>query len=316
MLRRDFLARLAGGVAASAGGLGEAWAYTRKKHKAPKAPSVSSKLDHIAVSTWSLRNYFRATRSPDCELPGPMLALLDFPDTIVDRYKVRRFEYCASHFASLETAYIREIKYVLAHTHTNIVNLSVDIEECGSEGTFSDPDPEKRQAALEAVERWVDVARALGVKSISVGPGKVDPEDLARTAESYKELTAYAQKKSVHVVVENADTLGSDDPQQLLALLRLAGPARLGALPNFANFPDEPTRQSGLAMLFPYAQNVCHAKSLEFSADGAETTYDFPAAVETARKAAFRGIYSIQFDGSGDPYVGIQKTLDELVRYL
>ena len=81
--------------------------------------------------------------------------------------------------------------------------MPVDIKECGREGTFSDPDREERMAALEAVKPWVDVAHALGVKSVRVGPGKVDPENLARTAESYKALAAYAQAKGVHVMVEN-----------------------------------------------------------------------------------------------------------------
>ncbi len=76
MLRRDFLAQLA--VGAASAGLGEeAFAYTKKKqHKIPKLPP---KLDRIAISTWSLHNYFRATRDSDFNLPGPMLALLDFP---------------------------------------------------------------------------------------------------------------------------------------------------------------------------------------------------------------------------------------------
>jgi len=317
MLRRDFLARLAAGAAAlGVAGSGEAFAYTRKKHKLPKPPKVSSKLERIAISSWSLHNYFRATRRSDFNLPGPMVALLDFPDLIIERYKVHRFEFYTTHFASLEMAYLKEIKYSVSHSHSTIVNMCIDIEECGSEGTFSDPDPEARQTALEAVKQWVDVAHSLGVKSVRVSPGKVDPENLARTADAYKALTAYAQTKGVHVNVENDGAFGTENPQELLTLLRLAGAGHIGTLPNFANFPDEPTREAGLAMLFPYAQTVCHASGLEFGADGAETEYNFPTAMDIARKADFRGVYSIEFNGSGDPYAGIQKTLDELLKNL
>jgi hypothetical protein len=38
--------------------------------------------------------------------------------------------------------------------------------------------------------------------------------------------------------------------------------------------------------------------------------------MEIARQANFRGVYSIEFEGPGDPYAGIQKTLDELLKYL
>jgi hypothetical protein len=69
-------------------------------------------------------------------------------------------------------------------------------------------------------------------------------------------------------------------------------------------------------MLFPDAQIVCHAKGLEFDANGVEKKYDFPQAMTIARKAGFRGFYSIEFEGAGDPYAGIQKTLDELLKYI
>jgi sugar phosphate isomerase/epimerase len=118
------------------------------------------------------------------------------------------------------------------------------------------------------------------------------------------------------VIVENHGNFGTDHPEELVKLFKLVGPGRIGALPDFANFPDEPTREKGLKMLFPYAQTVCHAKGLEFDAERAEKGYDFPQAMEIARKAGFRGVYSIEFDGPGDPYAGIQKTLDELLKYL
>lgn len=313
MLRRNFLAQLAVG-AASAGLGGSSFAYTKKKQR--RGPSPPPKLDRIAISTWSLHNYFRATRDSDFDLPGPMLALLDLPEMIMGRYNVHHFEICTTHFPSTEQAYLNELKYALTRTRSTIVNIPVDIEQCGPEGTFSDPDREERAAALEAVKSWVDIAHALGAKSVRVGPGKVDPENLARTAESYQALALYAQAKGVHVSVENHAGFGTDNPEVLVKLVKMAGATRLSALPDFGNFPDEPTREQGLKMLFGYAQTVCHAKSMEFDADGAEKGYDFPHAMEIAKQAGFRGVYSIEFDGPGDPYAGIQKTLDELLKYL
>ena len=314
MLRRDFLVQLTAGAASVALGRGGSpFAYAAQAHA---AASASAKLERIAISTWSLHNYFRATRRKDFTLPGPMLALLDFPEMIADKYKVHHFEFCTTHFGSTEPAYLREIKYALVRTRSTIVNMPVDTKECGREGTFSDPDRKKRMAALDAAKQWVDVAHTLGVRSVRVGPGNVDPKNLARTAESYKALAIYAQAKGVHVIVENHGGFGTEHPEELVKLFKLVGPGRIGVLPDFANFPDEPTREKGLKMLFPYAQTVCHAKGLEFDANGAEKGYDFPRAMEIAKKAGFRGVYSIEFDGPGDPYAGIQKTLDELLKYL
>ena len=311
-MRRDFLARLTA-AAAGLGGGGNASAYTTKKRRAPSPPP---KQDRIAISTWSLHNYFRATRETDFSLPGPMLALLDFPEMIAEKYSVRHLEVCATHFPSTETAYLHELKFALLHARATIVNLIVDIPECGREGTFSDPDHDTRREAVDAVKPWVDIARALAIRSVRVGPGKVDPEDLAPSAESYKALAIYAQPKGVHVIVENLGDFGSEHPEELVRLIKLVGPGQIGALPDFASFPDEATRVKGLKLLFPYASTVCHAKGLEFDAEGVETAYDFPHAMEIAKQAGFRGVYSIEFEGSGDPYLGIQKTLDEILKYL
>lgn len=314
MLRRDFLAGLtAAGASAGLGGGGNAFAYTTKKHHGPSAPP---KQDRIAISTWSLRNYFRATREADFSLPGPMVVLLDFPGMIIEKYNIHHLEVCASHFPSTEQAYLRELKYTLTHARSTIVNLVVDIPECGRDGTFSDPDHETRAAAVDAVKSWVDIAHTLGVKSARVSPGKVDPENLAPSAESYKAVAIYALSKGVHVNVENMRDFGSERPEDLVKLLSLVGEARVAALPDFGTFPDEPTREKGLKLLFGYTQILCHAKGLEFDTEGVETAYDFARAMEISKRAGFRGVYSIEFEGSGDPYLGIQKTFDELMKYL
>jgi len=149
MLRRTFLAQLAAGAASIGIGESGAFAYSKKKHP---AHSESSKFDRIAISTWSLHNYFRTTRADDFAVAGPLLALLDVPEIVVDKYKVRHFEFCTTHFPSTEHAFLQELKYVLAHTRSTIVNMPVDIDECGAEGTFSDPEQTARSAALEAVK--------------------------------------------------------------------------------------------------------------------------------------------------------------------
>ena len=68
------------------------WGET--KHHAASVDR-SDKRNRVSISTWSLHNYFQATREKDFALPGNMLALLDFPEMIADRYKVHNLEFCA-----------------------------------------------------------------------------------------------------------------------------------------------------------------------------------------------------------------------------
>jgi sugar phosphate isomerase/epimerase len=144
----------------------------------------------------------------------------------------------------------------------------------------------------------------------------MQPNKLAPTLESYKVLAAYGKSKGVQVIIENHGGVGSEHPAELVSLFKRVGSNFLGALPDFGNFPDEPTREKGLALLFPYAHVVCHAKGLEIDSTGKETKFDFPKCMEIAKKAGYKGFYSIEYEGPGDPYEGVQKVLEELLKYL
>jgi sugar phosphate isomerase/epimerase len=144
----------------------------------------------------------------------------------------------------------------------------------------------------------------------------MNPQNLAPTVESYKALAAYGKSKGVFVIVENHGGVGSEHPEELVRVFEEVNNDFFGALPDFGNFPDEPTRARGLKLLFPHAQVVCHAKGLEFDANGRETQYDFPGSIAASKAAGFKGVYSIEYEGPGDPYEGVQKTHDELIMYL
>jgi len=312
MVRRDFFIRFAGGVAALAQG---SELRGQVKHRR-SGVNRSDKRDRISISTWSLHNYFQATRGNDFAVPGNMLALLDFPEMIADRYKVHNLEFCAPHFASTEKAYLLELKRRLLRAHSRVVNMPVDIEELRMGGGLSDTDEQVRDAAVSGARTWIDVAVAIGSKSVRCDPGKLNPEDFSPTIDSYKSLAAYGRPRGVHVIIENHGGVGSEHPEDLVRLFKKAGTEVVGALPDFGNFPDEATRERGLALLFPYAHVVCHAKGLDFDPAGNETKFDFPKCVAISKRAAFTGVYSIEYEGPGDPYEGVQKTLDELLRYL
>ena len=312
MIRRDFFTRFAGSASALALG-SELWGQTKRR---PAHVEKPGKRNRISISTWSLHNYFQATRENDFTLAGDMLALLEFPEMIADRYKVHNLEFCAPHFASTEKAYLAEIKTRLRRAYSVLVNIPVDIQELWTGGGLSDPDQHVREAAVNGAKNWIDIALAVGCKSVRCDPGKMNPEDLSPTVESYKRLAAYGRPKGVHVIIENHGGVGSEHPEELVELFKQAGTDAVGALPDFGNFPDEDTREKGLALLFHYAHVVCHAKGLDFDSAGKETKFDFPKCIEISKRAGFKGIYSIEYEGPGDPYTGVQKTLDELLQNL
>jgi len=283
-----------------------------------RGSGASPKLERVCISTWSFHNYFSTTREKDFHLSGEMLKLVDFPEMIADRYHVHTMEFVAPHFESTSTAYLNELKARLSKAHSRVVNIPVDIEEFRQGGGLSDQNDAVRNKAIQGAMRWIDVGRELGCQSVRCDPGKMHPSNLTPTADSYRKIGTYGHMKGIKVIIENHDEIGSTHPEVLVSLFKMVGGHRVGALPDFGNFPDENTRERGLTLLFPWAFDVCHAKGYEFDASGKETKFDFPKCVEISNKAKFRGVYSVEFEGPNtyDPYDGVQKVVNELVMYL
>jgi L-ribulose-5-phosphate 3-epimerase len=280
------------------------------------APVASDKLSRISISTWTFHNYFKSTREAEFKLPGEMLKLFDFPKMIADKYEVHNMEICAPHFDSTEAGYLQELQARLKESGSKVVNMPVDIEELWQKGGLSDPDKKIRDNAVKGAKKWIDVAVAIECGCVRCDPGKMDPKNLAPTIDSYKQLSDYGKSKGVQVIIENHGGLGSEHPEELVALFKGVGGEQVGALPDFFNFPNETVRIKGLEQLFPYARIVCHAKGMKFDSTGKEMEYNFPKCIEISKKTGFKGIYSIEFEGEGDPYAGCQKVLDNLIRYL
>ena len=301
---------LAGGLAAATLVGKEVLLLGRSRGYSHRAYLLSRR---IGVSSWSFHNYFSQTRSDDYRGPKETIALLDFPRMIAQRYKVHHLEFVAPHFASTEPAYVDELRSQLFRARSYLVNLSIDIKELGRESGLSDPSESVRNEVVEAVKKWIDIAAHLRARSVKCDPGKMDPQNLAPTIDSYKKLIAYSSRKGIRVIVENHFGVGSEGPEELVKVFKRINSRYLGALPDFGNFPDAKARARGLALLFPYAPTVCHAKGLEFDAQSNEMKYNFPACIEIAKRERFRGVYSVEFEGSGDPYEGVQNVINELL---
>jgi sugar phosphate isomerase/epimerase len=300
MNRRTFLVGTAASTALAS--------RMRAQHQDPKRA-------RIGISTWSFHNLFTPTREKDAPpLSGKPLDARDFPDMIADRYHVHQMEIVAPHI-SMEPSYVRDLKSRLDKAHSHLVNIPVDIKELWNVGGLSDTDPKVRENAISACTKWIDIAHDLGARSVRCDPGKINPKDLSPTISSYRALGSYGASKGISVIIENHGGVGSEHPEELVEIFKGAG-KNCGALPDFGNFPDEATRQRGLKLLFPFGRIVCHAKGLKFDAQGNETVFNFPQCVETAKKSGFKGVYSIEFEGEGDPYEGVQHVVDELMRYL
>lgn len=323
--RRDFI-KLGTGVAAT--GLAAKATILEPLYlaAAPRPVPPSNKLGRIAVTTWSLHAFFPRTRERTASNPGELdvqaqaetLDLRKFPELIADRYHVHNLELCSSHFESTEASYLSDLKENLRKAHARVINMPVDYPHDWDGRGLSDPDDKQWRWEIAERKKWIDVAAELGAQSIRPNPGGTEKmTDLSRPIAAYKELGEYGKSKGVKVLIENHGNAAAQ-AENVVAIIKGAGPQRVGALPDFGNFPEE-ARYHGLELLFPYASIVCHARYETIGhgeMKGKVITYDFARCMKISQAAGFKGIYSAEVEGLGDPYVLVQKDIDELVKYL
>jgi sugar phosphate isomerase/epimerase len=315
MKRRDFFASF---LAGAAGALNShALAAQGTTHRTVRRPPpVPPQFSRIGVSTWSFANYFQDARTAPTRGPAGRLALLDFPEMIADRYQIHNLEFATPHFPSFELTYLQELKSSLTRAHSKLINVPVDLREMEEAGGLSNPDVAVRNDALTTARSWIDIAKQLGAHSVRCGPGCTDSDDLTATIDSYQKLAAYGRAKGVEVLMENRSETGYVHPEAMVRILRAVASPFVGMLPDFSGFPDPVTRLRGLPVLFPYARTVCHVKGLQLDASGNETAFDFGRCMAISKQAGYKGVYSIEYEGSGDAYQGVQGVVSQLLRYL
>jgi len=249
-------------------------------------------IERLAVSTWSFHKLFEAE---------PPMEALDFPQMIADRYGIHNVEIVLPHLSSTEPSYLEAFKQRLTQAHSRIVHMRLDFKELWEGPALAAADAQERARAVELYRQGIDVAAAIGCPAVRGDPGIVSLDDLSITIGSYRNLVPYAQSKGIEVLVENHGSI-SRNPDVLVRILESSG-AR--ALPDIGNFPDDTTRERGLRALYPLASSICHAKL--------DSRFDLAKYLRIAKDSGFRGLFSVEATGEGDPYEEVQKIQTELL---
>lgn len=258
----------------------------------------------ISLAGWSLNRRFRAAENP--------LSLLDFPAVAREEFGFDAVELNSPFFASLEPDYLEALNARGREFDVRFVGLAVD-----GTGDPSSADEDARRHAIEQIERWFPVAKALGLPYFRANTGgrgaEDDPAALARCIASWRELAAEAARWEIPIVIENHGGI-SANPDHIVAIMEAVGGPWIGTLPDFGNFADA-IRYEGLRKIAPYARGV-HAKMLEFGPDGEETRIDIGRCVKIFRDAGYDGYFGIEFEGRTDDHEGVLKSKGLLIKHL
>jgi sugar phosphate isomerase/epimerase len=312
--RRDFLRRAAGGAVAAglalSGAPGLLTAASEPHLEFPTEPRA-----RLSVSSYPFRRLMDTpfNRRRDPQHPG--MDLPAFARMVVERYKVSGIEPMDHHFASRDPKDLETLRGAFQKAGVHVVNIPVEFRQ-----SFYDPDPNQRQAAIDAGKQWVDVATAVGSPSIRVhiaGVHGVAP-DATLASESLKQLADYGGQHDIVVTLEN-DDLVSEDAFFIVRVLDRVSHPYLRALPDFGNSAmtgDPAFNLDALTLMFRHAYNISHMKDSEEGDGGKIYNADVPATFQIARASGYRGYFSMEMDRSGDPYEGTARLISESLEQL
>jgi len=279
------------------------WLAEKVNATEPDIRFPTAARDRLAVASYPFRAFIRGT-----------MPLVDFPAMVVNRFAIHNVELLGDHFVSTEPAYIRELLEAAQKASVRVVNLPVNTRT-----SPYDPDPVKCASAVADARKWVDTAIALNCPSIRVhirGVAGVAPS-LERAAETLREVASYGEQKNVVVNLENDDPKSEEATFIVRVIERVNSPS-LRALPDFCNSmpigPEQYNYDSVKAM-FAHAYNICHVKDSEVEA-GKVYRVDVDRTFAIAKANGYRGYFSMEWEGAGDPYEGTHKLIEMSLRNL
>ncbi len=257
----------------------------------------------ISLAGWSLHRRF--LRQDD-----QRLLLTDFAKLSKDEFGIEAVELNSPFFASLDDAYIGELRAIADGEGVDMLNIAID-----GQGDLSSADQATRDEAVTMHARWFPVAAALGCNAVRAntgGQGDSDEAVLPRCTESFGKLAELGKPHGIAIIIENHGGL-SANPDNVVSIMEDVKD-NIGTLPDFGNVAAD-IRYEAMEKLAPYAVAV-HAKTHEFDAAGEDINIDVGRCVRIMQDAGYTGPFGIEYEGAGDDHDGVLKTKALLERNL
>ena len=279
---------------------------------AAPAPSIrfpKGVNDRLAMASYSLRSVLDIPRNRAKDPTAKLVTMLDLPKVVQDRFGIRNLELLGQYFPSTEPAYLRELLATVRAAGSRVINLPTSVG-----ASLYDPDAAKRALAVSNSKKWIDTSVAIECPSVRIHIQK-SPDgapDVALAAASLREVAGYGASKNVVVNLENDDP-ASEDAFFIAKVLQAVKSPWLRALPDFCNSMlkgDEKFNYDAVTALFSLAYNISHAKDSEV--DGGKVfRVDLARTFAIAKKAGYRGWFSVEWEGEGAVWAETLKLVEQ-----
>lgn len=272
--------------------------------------------ERLAIASYSLRSLIDSPRrrAAASKSTAALMDIKDVPAFIVKQFNIRKIEILGQHLRSTEPAYLDEYRRVLKGAEVQVVNIPTSIG-----ASLYDSDAAKRSTAVENGKKWIDVAVALDCPSVRMHIQRAGDQapDADRTAESLAGVATYAASKNVVVNLEN-DDLFTEDAFFLTKVIDRVNSPWVRALPDFCNSMlkgDAQFNYDAVSAMFKRAYNICHLKDSEVDG-GKVVRIDLGRTFEIAKASGYKGYFSVEFEGEGEPVAGTAKLVEAALSFL
>lgn len=312
--RRDFL-KYVSAVCSLGVSKGAAAAPQNTPPEQPSCKFPREARARLAVTSYPFRAYinFPNNRERKASLPG--MDLMNFAAFVAENFGVFNINPLVNHMSSDSPRYLDAFRSAVDKAHSRIVDLGLP------GGRFYAPDASVRQAAIAASCKNVDIAAYIGSPSVRqhVDGAKGETPNVARAAASLRALADYGGKRNVVINLENDDPV-AEDPFFLVAVIEKANHPYLRALPDFGNSLIGHTadfNQRAVGAMMHHVFDMCHVKDVVQGENGKISNVDLAALFGLAKKAGYRGFFSMEFESDTiDPITGTKRLVAETLQHL
>ncbi len=241
---------------------------------------VELKKDEVGLNSASLNHQISPT-------PGPgQFTVYDLPRVMRDELDMRIIDLNTVSLESLDPGHIAKFDNAVEKAGCVVTNLKMN--QPGLD--MSHPHVSIREQALTEYRRSIDLASELGARWVRPLPLK-DLPDMELHISAYRALAEYAAPFGIQIVVENFGWMISD-PDSVPTLIQSVD-RNIAASPDTGNFPDNTTREEGLAKSFPLAV-TCDYKARDLGPSGEHELYDLHRCFRIGKEAGFHGPWCLE----------------------
>ena len=203
-------------------------------------------------------------------------------------------------------------------TKKRCTDLQLTIASLSPSNDFGRPSARQRQAQVDRVNRWIEVACLLGAPCVRIFAGW-PPRGQAvalwpKMVQCIRRVATTAARTGITLVVEPHDAGGFlSTSARTLALIRELDSPWVRINLDTGNYQD-PDLYAGLEASMPYAPHVV-AKVHDLSPDGEAVGFDYGKIFSMLTRHRYHGFVTLEYEGTQDELTCVPRAVAMLRRY-